>query len=403
VSGSSNARRRVLLYVQHLLGIGHLQRTAILARACAAAGLDVTLVSGGYPVPDLPLGDARFVQLPPTVATDPSFKVLIDADGRPVDDAWKARRRDLLLELWRTFQPHALVIELYPFGRRLMRFELLPLLEAAKAAVRRPVIVSSARDVLQDNEDNAARLQKMLEAFECYFDWALVHGDPTFIPFERTFPHAPRIAKHIAYTGYVVDDRSTESASDTDAAGAGGDGSGEVLVSAGGGAFGGAVLETAIRTRARTALADRLWRVRAGVSPTAARIDELQALAARSGTGRVIVEPNRPDFRRRLRHCALSISQAGYNTLLETLQANARAVMVPYVGRKETEQTLRARLLAERGAIDIVDEAALSVDALAAAVDRALRRPRAEGLPIDMDGAARSAALLRQWTEAMTW
>jgi len=163
------------------------------------------------------------------------------------------------------------------------------------------------------------------------------------------------------------------------------------------------VLETAIRTRARTALADRLWRVRAGVSPTAARIDELQALAARSGTGRVIVEPNRPDFRRRLRHCALSISQAGYNTLLETLQANARAVMVPYVGRKETEQTLRARLLAERGAIDIVDEAALSVDTLAAAVDRALRRPRAEGLPIDMDGAARSAALLRQWTEAMTW
>ncbi len=398
MSGSVNARRRVLIYVQHLLGIGHLQRSAILARACATAGLDVTLVSGGTPVPDLPLGDARFVQLPATVATDPSFKVLIDADGRPVDDAWKARRRDLLLGLWRTFQPHALVIELYPFGRRLMRFELLPLLEAAKAAAQRPVIVSSARDVLQDNEDNAARLQKMLEAFERYFDWALVHGDPAFIPFERTFPHAPRIAKHIAYTGYVVDDRPTD-----DTNGAGDDGTGEVLVSAGGGAFGGAVLETALRTRARTALADRLWRVRAGVSPTAARIEALQAIAAGSGAGRVIVEPNRPDFRRRLRHCALSISQAGYNTLLETLQANARAVMIPYVGRKETEQTLRARLLAERGAIDIVDESALSVDALAAAVDRAIKRPRADRVSIDMDGAARSAALLRQWSEALPW
>ncbi len=398
MSGSVNARRRVLIYVQHLLGIGHLQRSAILARACATAGLDVTLVSGGTPVPDLPLGDARFVQLPATVATDPSFKVLIDADGRPVDDAWKARRRDLLLGLWRTFQPHALVIELYPFGRRLMRFELLPLLEAAKAAAQRPVIVSSARDVLQDNEDNAARLQKMLEAFERYFDWALVHGDPAFIPFERTFPHAPRIAKHIAYTGYVVDDRPTD-----DTNGAGDDGTGEVLVSAGGGAFGGAVLETALRTRARTALADRLWRVRAGVSPTAARIEALQAIAAGSGAGRVIVEPNRPDFRRRLRHCALSISQAGYNTLLETLQANARAVMIPYVGRKETEQTLRARLLAERGAIDIVDESALSVDALAAAVDRAITRPRADRVSIDMDGAARSAALLRQWSEALPW
>jgi predicted glycosyltransferase len=398
------AQRRVLLYVQHLLGIGHLQRTAILARACAAAGLEVTLVSGGMPVPDLPLGDARFVQLPPTVATDPSFKVLIDADGHPVDEAWKARRRDLLLELWRTFKPHALVIELYPFGRRLMRFELLPLLEAAKAAVQRPLIVSSARDVLQDNEDNAARLQKMIEAFERYFDWALVHGDPAFIPFERTFPHAPRIAAQIAYTGYVVDSRRTEDADATaNVNDARDDGSGEVLVSAGGGAFGGAVLETAIRARAHTVLADRLWRVRAGVSPAPARIEALQALAARSGRGRVIVEANQPDFRHRLRHCALSISQAGYNTLLETLQANARAVMVPYVGRKETEQTLRARLLAERGAIDIVEESALSVDALAAAVDRAVKRPRADRVSIDMDGAARSAALLRQWTEALTW
>ena len=34
-------------------------------------------------------------------------------------------------------------------------------------------------------------------------------------------------------------------------------------------------------------------------------------------------------------------------------------------------------LLAERGAIDIVEEAALSPATLAAAIDRAVRRPRA--------------------------
>jgi predicted glycosyltransferase len=399
---SAPARRRVMLYVQHLLGIGHLQRSAIVARACVAAGLDVLLVSGGYPVPDLPLGEARFVQLPPCVATDPSFKLLMDADGRPVDDAWKAGRRDRLLELWRGFNPHALLIELYPFGRRLMRFELVPLLEAAKAAAQRPVIVSSARDVLQDNEDNAARLQKMLEAFERYFDWALVHGDPNFIPFERTFPHAARIAERIAYTGYVVDRAPDTPPADGAAAGVD-DGRDEVLVSAGGGAFGGALLETAIRARARTALADHVWRVRAGVNPAPGRIEALERLAAQTGRGRVIVEPNRPDFRRRLRSCLVSVSQAGYNTLLETLQAQARAVMVPYVGRKETEQTLRARLLAERGAIDIVEEAALAPDTLAAAIDRAAQRPRAAGVAIDMNGAPRSAALLAEWTAALSW
>jgi len=399
---SAPARRRVMLYVQHLLGIGHLQRSAIVARACAAAGLEVMLVSGGSPVPDLPLGGARLVQLPPCVAADPSFKLLMDADGRPVDDAWKARRRERLLELWRGFNPHALLIELYPFGRRLMRFELVPLLEAAKASAQRPVIVSSARDVLQDNEDNAARLQKMLEAFERYFDRALVHGDPAFIPFERTFPHAARIADRIAYTGYVVD-RAPDPSPAGGAAASEDEGRGEVLVSAGGGAFGGALLETAIRARARTTLADRVWRVRAGVAPAPGRIEALERLAAATGGGRVIVEPNRPDFRNRLRSCALSVSQAGYNTLLETLQAQARAVMVPYVGRKETEQTLRARLLAERGAIDIVEEAALAPDTLAAAIDRAARRPHSARVAIDMNGAARSAALLAEWTAALTW
>jgi len=386
-----------MIYVQHLLGIGHLQRSAIVARACAAAGLEAMLVSGGAPVPDLDLRGVRFVQLPPTVAADPSFKVLLDAEGRPVDDAWKARRRDRLLELWRGFQPHALVIELYPFGRRLMRFELLPLLEAAKGAAQRPVIVSSARDVLQDNEDNAARLQKMLEAFEQYFDWALVHGDPAFIPFERTFPHTARIAARIAYTGYVVDRQPPA----TESAHGGQLGAEEVLVSAGGGAFGASLLETALRARPHTRLVDRVWRVRAGVDPAPARLEKLRTLAG--GDARVIVEPNQPDFRQRLRHCLLSVSQAGYNTLLETLQANARAVMVPYVGRKETEQTLRARLLAERGAIDIVEEAALSPQTLASAIDRAADRPRPARVTIDTNGAARSAELLAQWTAALQW
>jgi predicted glycosyltransferase len=394
---SKVGRRRILLYVQHLLGIGHLRRTAIIARACAAAGLDVMLVSGGTPVPDLDAGGAQLVQLPPTVATDASFKVLMDETGRPVDEAWKMRRRDRLLELWRTFQPHALVTELYPFGRRLMRFELVPLLEAATRAAQRPVIVSSARDVLQDNEDNAPRVQKMLEAFERYFDWALVHGDPAFIPFERTFPHAARIATRIAYTGYVVDQAPTAAPGPSDR-----DAAGEVLVSAGGGAFGQAVLETALRARPATILADRRWRVRAGVDPAPGRIETLRRLATGSGGG-VIVEPNQPDFRARLRACAISISQAGYNTLLETLQANARSVMVPYVGRKETEQTLRARLLAERRAIEIVEESALDPQTLATAIDRAVQRPRPAHVEIDMNGAARSAARLTEWTRALDW
>ena len=106
---------------------------------------------------------------------------------------------------------------------------------------------------------------------------------------------------------------------------------------------------------------------------------------------------NRPDFTRLLANCALSISQAGYNTLLETVQAGARAVAVPFAGGAETKQALRARCFAERGLLEVLEESALSPQALAAAADRAAIRPLPARDRIDLAGARNSATLLARW------
>ena len=45
---------RVFFYVQHLLGIGHIARASRVARTLVADGFDVTLVTGGTPVPGFP-------------------------------------------------------------------------------------------------------------------------------------------------------------------------------------------------------------------------------------------------------------------------------------------------------------------------------------------------------------
>jgi predicted glycosyltransferase len=55
---------------------------------------------------------------------------------------------------------------------------------------------------------------------------------------------------------------------------------------------------------------------------------------------------------------------------------------------------LRCRLLAERGVLQMVEKDALSAEQVALAVDRALKSQPVQGHVIDMDGAARSAALL---------
>jgi predicted glycosyltransferase len=390
------SRKRAFLSVQHLLGIGHLKRAVVLARALAAAGLEVTLASGGRPVGVLAVEDAHFVQLPPAAAADLGFKLLVDERGAPIDESWRVRRREALLAAYRAAAPHVLILELYPFGRRQMGFELLPLLEEALAAPRRPAIVSSVRDIVGGGRRKPHRQDEMLALAERYVDHVLVHGDPALIAFERTFRHAARIAQKLHYTGYVIG--RANAAAPRDAAGRG-----EVIVSAGGGAMGMKLLECAIRARPLTGLAGKTWRVLAGANMPAQEYATLAALAARAGDGRLVFEPARPDFPALLRHCALSISQAGYNTLLEVLDAGARAVVAPFAQGEELEQALRAGILAERGLIELLPEDQLTPEALAAAVERALRRPRPPQAAVDMRGAERSAELVAEWAAQRPW
>jgi predicted glycosyltransferase len=164
----------------------------------------------------------------------------------------------------------------------------------------------------------------------------------------------------------------------------------------GGGAVGAPLIEAALDGRAQTPLKDAASRVLIGPNMPE---DSFQAIIARAPAG-ILVERARPDFRALLAGGRLSISLGGYNTVLEVLAAGIPAVVVPYSGGTETEQTLRARLLAERGALTLVHEAELSPATLAAAVRTALARgadgqmARLAGL--DTSGADRTVRIVRE-------
>jgi len=385
------AAARVFFYVQHLLGIGHVRRTAVLARALAQEGVEVTVASGGLPVPQVSFDGAHLVQLPPVTSSDLSFKNLVDERGRPIDDAWKARRAAALLAAWRAARAHALVLELFPFGRRKLHFELLPLVEEAARRAPRPVIVSSVRDVLS-GQNKPARQEESLALAERWVDRILVHGDPSVVAFERSFLPAAKVTRPLHYTGYVLDAVPARAVADAP-------GRDEVIVSAGGGAIGERLMDTAMRARPLTALRERTWRVLVGVNLDEAAFARLRRTGAATGEGRVIVERARPDFTILLANCELSVSQAGYNTLLETVQAGARGVVVPFAGGTETEQAVRADYFGQRGLVRVVDEKTLSARVLAAAIDEAARRPRPAPGRIDLDGARKSARLIAQWAK----
>ena len=92
---------RVFFWVQHLLGIGHLKRTATLARAFRRTGMDVTIVSGGPAVPGIDIADSKLIQLPAVRAADKYFKVLVDENDAEIDCAFRAHRRDQLVDAFR--------------------------------------------------------------------------------------------------------------------------------------------------------------------------------------------------------------------------------------------------------------------------------------------------------------
>lgn len=375
---------RIALYVQHLLGIGHLRRAAALARAFCAAGADVLVLSGGLPVEEVDFGQARIFQLPPAIAADARFSALLDEHGRVIDSDWKDRRRDLLLKETAAFRPDVLVIEMYPFGRRQFRFELLPLLYWAKNA--RILIASSVRDILVD-KGRDDRVGEAADLVRRYFDLVLVHGDEDLVPFGRTFPRAEAIADRLHYTGYVVEKLNVMPAGDRSRQRE----MGEVLVSAGGGAVGGPLFAAALAARRLSTLKERRWRFVTGRNLPDADFALLQQEAAIDPG--IVVERFRPDFTSLLASCHVSLSQGGYNTVMELLALATPAVIVPFAEGQESEQALRAQLLAERGALDMLDLANLDPALLAATL---ARRAHVGALPIalNLDGAAESARIV---------
>lgn len=374
-----------LLYVQHLLGIGHLVRAGALARGLESAGIRTILVSGGMPVPVRKL--PRLEQLPPVRAADESFTALVDENGNIVDEAWRAKRRARLLAIYDRVRPNILITELFPFGRRQMSFELDALLQHARmdgVSGKVPLIVSSVRDILVPST-KAGREIEIVSYVRQHYDLVLVHGDENLIPFARSFPCAAEIADLTRSTGYVTDPAPVRQ-------GAGSPGFDEVVVSAGGGAVTGGLIDTAVEARKLSKLRGKRWRVLVGYNYPE---EDFRYRQAKAPPG-IIVERAREDFVQLLANCALSISQGGYNTVTEILATGARAVCIPFSTGRESEQSLRCRLLADRGMLQYIDEPTLSAERLASAVDRALEIKSADHPAVAMDGAAQSAALLLQ-------
>ena len=87
-------------------------------------------------------------------------------------------------EIFDTCAPQVLITETFPFGRRMLQFELLPLLRASRESGDCKLVIASIRDILQPRS-KPGRNRETCDLIDAWYDHVLVHGDENIARLER--------------------------------------------------------------------------------------------------------------------------------------------------------------------------------------------------------------------------
>jgi predicted glycosyltransferase len=376
--------KNILIYCQHVVGIGHLCRMLEIIRALHDHR--VTLILGGPPVNIALPKHVEIIQLP-GLMMDAKYTRMFPVDpGQSLEEV-KHRRRKILLELAKNLQPDVLLIELYPFGRGGFHFELEPFLRAVRTGSHHCPIVCSLRDILVEKKNQQKFEQQVLDRLNSLFDALLVHGDPNVIRLDATFSRVADIRIPVTYTGYICQRpkqgdreriRKQLNLQPEERL---------ITVSAGGGSFGYAILEASVKAHAVLQSSDCRMQVFTGPYLDEKKYGVLRRLTAPGA----VVERFSDNFPAQLAASDLSISMGGYNTTMNVIAADTPALIFPY--GHDREQGLRTEKLARLANLAVLAQNDLEPARLARKITGMMGRKNSVSA-IQLNGAEQTAAVL---------
>lgn len=367
---------RIMLYSQHVLGIGHFFRSMEIAKALKSH--QVLFVEGGDPLPGFAPPDHVSRLILPSLMMDADFKTMETRWGSL--EEVKHERSRILKRAFDEFAPGVLVTELFPFGRKQFRFELMPLLKEIRKRRTDTRVVCSLRDILVEKANQADYEEGVLDILNRLYDLLLIHSDPRLTRLDETFDRVRDIVPQVAYTGFVVRQAPPRSC--------GSDGK-LIVASTGGGKVGTDLLAATIG--AVQALPDESMRLKVFVGPFMEEPDRRHLHALASRDSRTSLEDFSPDFPGELSRADLSITMAGYNTCMDILSTGVKALVFPFPQNRE--QMLRAARLERLGLLRILKspDTATIKTAIRTALDAP---PPSPSSTLDLNGAAETARII---------
>lgn len=386
--------KRLLFYCQHILGMGHLIRSMEIVKGLTS-DFQVCFINGGEVIQGFPVPESVEVVNLPGIKTDTEFRELQTVDTYRSLSAVQDDRQVQLLQVLDDFQPDVLMIELFPFGRRRFSFELIPLLKEAKA--RGVKVICSLRDIVVTKQDQAKHEAKICRLINHYFDQLLIHGDPQLHPLTDSFSRLGDLNCEIHYTGYVAQQPENHNLTLVD----------QILlkrqepmivVSVGGGRFGHELLQGMVG--AAELLADRIpHHICMFTGPFIP--DQVFWDLKQAGQDCTNLSINRytPNLLAYLQRSDLSVNMSGYNTTMNILTTGVRALMLPFTGNDDEEQTLRAQRLDQLGLAQMLHASEITPERLAQRVQEALTR-QPQRMHFNLDGVTNTATLVRSLLES---
>jgi len=377
---------RWMMYSHDALGLGHVQRSLAIARAVISVRTDIAalLVTCSPMIDALPVAPGLdYIKLP-------SAKKLANRHYVPRTlpvgaDSFRGLRAGLVREAAKQFDPDLFLVDKSPAG---LMGELYDTLWFLRGRPTPGKVVLGLRDIL----DEPATVREEWRTG----DWArLVHQsyDEVWIYGDRALFDAPRayewpdwLQERVRYLGYLVP-TITDSARSEARHRLGADDRPLAIVTVGGGEDGGRIVATYLEAARRGLLPADLKSV-VVLGPCMAA-DVQRAFLSVPPVG-VDVRRFVPDLASAVAAADVVIGMAGYNTVCELMARCTPAVLVPRVVPRR-EQWMRARLLAERGLAECLEPSDLEPVVLAAAVRRALERPRSPDMLPAVDGLEQAA------------
>jgi predicted glycosyltransferase len=371
--------------------MGHLFRSLELARAFS--GHQVILIAGGREV-DIELPEHVSLVRLPGLYMDEKFTTLMAEDANQSVEFIQHQRKVILVSLFQQHRPDVFMIELYPFGRTIFGFELQPLLDWIHMGRFGDVkVVCSLRDILVEKRKQEFYEERVINMLHTYFDLLLVHSDDQLLTLDETFSRMSDIRIPVVYTGFVAP--KANPAAGRQLRRELGIGSAEklVVVSAGGGRSGYALLNCIMDAYPLIKQTGSI-RVEMFAGPFR-EPDEFEKLAAKAVNG-IRIRHYTKRFLDYLSAADLSISLAGYNTCMNLIAARVPALIYPY--SKQQEQPLRVAKIDKLIPMKILRDKDIEPQRISRYIHEMFLESRpAEPVPVNLDGAVQTAKYLEAW------